>query len=383
MNRYAQDGVNIAQGDDVSSFAARICQNTWTHSKFVRIQDHADGHFRGPRTFTFQGLPADTTIDIAPDGIGTKVGLIVASHNTFFAGWDVLAMTCGDITRWGGLPLVFSSVLDVSTLGESDSTTRITICKLFRGLEIAARKLGVVLFKGETAELGAYVGSDDPQAEAKFNWAGFAIGAHSPQRLISGDTLQPGQILVALRENGFRSNGLSAVRKAFSLRYGSEWYRESRAMSDIYDAALPSTLYDPLLTSVNGWHNMSFKPVLKMHLITHITGGGIPSKLAEDVLFSRGLSAELTNLFEPPAIMQKCANWRDMSEEECYRVWNGGQGMLVAVDEIDVDQFLNLARSFGVMAQVCGRITQESKPVLSITSKFHGGQVLTYRPTKP
>ena len=83
---------------------------------------------------------------------------------------------------------------------------------------------------------------------------------------------------------------------------------------------------------------------MKVHAIIHLSGGAIKEKFAKDILFPKGLSARLDNLWEPPKIMRQCALWRNLSDEEFYETWNGGQGMLIVVDEKDVSFCLKRAR---------------------------------------
>lgn len=375
---YAQDGVNVAEGDDFSSFAAKVCKSTYGNSPFVEIKDFSHGHFRGPRGVKFVNLPADCYFDVAPDGIGTKVVIITAALSHHTAARDVLAMTCADISRWGGLPLLFSSVLDVATLGNEGDQTNLNFRKALTGLVEAADEQGIVLYKGETAELGACVGSDDPEAVTKFNWAGFAVGVYHDSRIINGDSLEPGQRVIALREHGFRSNGISSVRKALKLKFGDQWWNNPEAMGAIQAAARPSILYDKFLAFINGWLNPNFRKDFQIHSIVHVTGGGIKSKFAEDILFPRGLSADLTDLWDPPEIMRQCAEWRGMSEAECYEAWNGGQGMLIVVDEADVKPIIDIAgRVYGIEAKECGQITQWQHTAVALKSRF-GGEMLAY-----
>jgi phosphoribosylaminoimidazole (AIR) synthetase len=292
MDAYAKDGVNVAVGDSFSAFAARVCAET--SSPFITVKDWSKGHFRGPRSFKFKHLPNDVEFDIGADGIGTKVVVITEAMSHSQAAIDVLAMTCTDVTRWGGKPLMFSNVLDVATLGADGTATQ----KLFRdaiiGLAQAAKQQGILAYRGETAELGACVGSENPDAVTKFNWAGFALGAYDPKRVITGAKMRPGDIVVALQEKGFRSNGMSSVRAALRERFGEKWWENSDARPAIRAAARQSVIYDRFLTWANGWDDIpSFTPPFAMKCIAHISGGGIPSKFGEDILFRQGLSATL------------------------------------------------------------------------------------------
>lgn len=120
------------------------------------------------------------------------------------------------------------------------------------------------------------------------------------------------------------------------------------------------------------------QPKVKIHGIAHITGGGIPSKFFGDFLKPRGLSARLTDLWEPPKIMQNLAKWRGVSGKEAYEIWHGGQGALLIGDKADVGRVLDLASLWGVSARKAGVITQSKKPTLIIRSKFADDSTLVW-----
>ncbi len=377
---YAQDGVNVERGDDFSAFAGSICKGTWKNSQYVHVHDWGKGHFRGPKSVSFKGLPPDTQIDLAADGVGTKTIVTSEALTHLQAGYDIIAMPCADITRWGGLPLLFSNVLDVSTLGRRGSDTYRRFGELILSLRAAADSQGIVLYRGETAELGPCVSSENPDAVTLYNWAGFAVGAYHPKLMITGEKLEAGQVVMALKEYGFRGNGMSSVRgalrAAFGKGYDGKWWLNPYAKPWIRKAAAPCTLYDKFLATANGWFSQNFEPQVRVTCVSHISGGGIVGKFAEDALFPLGLSAELTDLFDPPEVMLKCAQWRGVAEEECYRVWHGGQGALVVLDEREAGKLHALGRSMGISAQLCGRILpSEGAPKLFIKSKFSGGRL--------
>ncbi len=376
MSLYQEDGVNIEAGDSFSGYAGKICRESFNNSPYVVVHDLSEGHFRGPRSYSFRDLPEGFTIDAAPDGIGTKVVLIDAAKSYQYAPQDVIAMNCGGITRFGGLPLVFINVLDVFSLDGHLGKTNEAFRQMIFGLGEIAKKQNLVLLRGETAELGKCVGSENVNAITKFNWAGTTIGAYHPDKVITGNDLKAGQVVVALREHGFRSNGISSVRKALQIHFGDNWFDNPNAESAILAAAKPSVLYDMFLSVMNGWYRKDGMRVIRMHCIFHLTGGSIKSKFAEDVLFPRGLSADLDDLWDPPEIMRLCAVWRGMTCEEIYSTWNGGQGVLVVVDSEQADMLIAFALEQQIEAKVCGRITQESSsPCVTVKSKFSGKSV--------
>jgi len=353
---------------------AKICRDSYDNSPYVKVFNLAKGDFRGPRGFTLQNLPDGYFMTAVCDGVGTKVVPIIASGKIKNTPEDVVAMTAMDITRYGGLPLIFMNILDVHSLGDSE---KIMYSKIMKGLGELVKKYSYVLLGGETAELGPCIGSEDSDAKLKFNLGGFMIGVYHPDRMIDGSSLDSGQIVIALKENGFRSNGFSSVRKAFRLKYGNNWFNNPKAKEDLLAATIPSVQYDRFLNYLNGWSSWTKKnPVIvKCHLISHLTGGGFETKFGE-VVKTAGFSADLDNLFYPPKIMQKCALWREMSEKECYSTWNGGQGALVVINKKDVNVFLKHAKQFGISAKVAGKIIPQLHYSVKINSRFGNSEIL-------
>ncbi|MFA5993427.1 MAG: AIR synthase-related protein [Parcubacteria group bacterium] len=377
-SKYKLDGVNIAAGDVFSRYCNEINKSTYGLSPYVSVADLSRGNFRGPKGFVFKHLPKGYLITGAMDGIGTKVTVIVASGKVVTSASNVIAMTAMDITRWGGLPLVFMNIFDARTFGEIDSETFKLCQEVMDGLKDIAHEHKYVLFNGESAELGLCVGSENPDAKLMFNWGGAMLGVYHPSKMILGDTLAPGQIVIALRDGG-RSNGYSTFRKSLAMKYGPEWWNNLDALEDIIACASPSAQYDRLLNTAHGWFSENpLQSLIKMDLIVHLSGGAFESKLGEDILKPLNLSAELDDLFEPPEIMKKCAQWRGMTPRECYKTWNGGQGAIVVVDECEVKAFLTMAKEFNVEAKRVGRITEKKEHTVLIKSKFGDGTLLPY-----
>lgn len=378
-DKYTEDGVNIDLGDAFSKYAGQIACESYTNSKFVSVVDYSNGHFRGPRGFTLIRLPNGCSQTLAPDGNGTKSIIIDAAGTFGDAAHDVVAMTGTDIVRYGGLPLVFTNVLDVQSLGKTmDSPSFLAAKALMQGLGEVARQEGFVILNGETAELSECVGPPAKNILA-FNWAGMMQGVYHRDKMILGDTLAPGQVIIALRDN-FRSNGMSSARAALAILHGPKWMKRLEPLDDVMAAATPSKPYCRMLSEAHGWYNAAnrFAPLVKIHLIAHLSGGGIDSKLGKDLLQTLGVSADLPDLYEPSEIMQKLAKARGMGEEECYRTFNGGQGALVVIDREDVETFFDIAAYYGVECKVAGKIVERQKYNVRVVSKFGSGKDLFY-----
>ncbi len=367
---YATDGVDVTEETAFSSFAGGVCRESYRNSPFVVVHDLSAGHFRGPRPVAFTGLPEGYLLEASSDGLGTKGVLIDAAKCHETAAYDLIAMTATDITRYGGLPLVLVNILDLGAVGVAGDAISATFKRLVAGLGKAAKEARVVVLKGETAQMGACVGSDIIGSQTRFNWGATMIGAYHTDKMVTGDTLAAGQKVIALRERGFRCNGISSVRKAFALHYGEKWWEEPAAQKDLAAAAAPSVLYDTFVTTIHGWFADNWQPEITLHAIVHLSGGGIKEKFGRDLVLGRGFSATLDDLWEPPAIMRACAGWRGMADEELYEAWNGGQGMLLVVDAADADTCVTRATDFGIEAKVCGTIERTRTPTLTIRSKL-------------
>ena len=376
---YSEDGVDVEEEASFSSFAGSICKASYQNSPFVEVHDLSGGSFRGPRPFTFKNLPEGYMIEASTDGIGTKGIIIDAAKTHHLAAYDLVAMTASDITRFGGVPLILINVFDTTSIGNKGDEVSETYKSAISGLGEVAKESKIVVLKGETAQMGVAIGSEIVDSKTKLNWSGTMIGAYHKDKMVTGESLAQGQVIIALKENGFRSNGISSVRKALKEKFGNGWWNNPEAKESIKLASAPSVLYDMYVNTLHGWFSEGFKPEINIHSIVHLSGGALKEKLAKDILFPKKLSAELFDLWEPPQIMKQCAEWRNITDEEFYEVWHGGQGMLLIIDEKDALLATKRASDFGISAKVVGKITKEEIPQVSIISKLNIGNKIIYK----
>ncbi len=375
---YSKDGVDVAEEALFSSFAGSVCKASYKNSPFIEIKDLSGGQFRGPRPFIFKNLPKGYFIETSSDGIGTKGIIIDAAKTHHLAAYDIIAMTASDITRFGGIPIAFINVFDTTSIGNGGDKVSRVYKSAIVGLGKVAKENKIVILKGETAQMGDAIGSEIKNSKTKLNWSGVMIGAYHKDKMITGKNLAPGQVIVALKEEGFRCNGISSMRKALREKFGKEWWKNPKAKQSIKQAAHPSVLYDRYVNTLHGWFNKNLKPEINIHGIVHLSGGAFQEKLAKDVLFPKKLSAELFDLWEPPKIMRECAEWRKITDGEFYEVWHGGQGMLLIIEEKDASYAIKRARDFGIKAKIAGKITKESIPQVLINSKLTPGKIIIY-----
>lgn len=359
-------------------FCRETFRGTHRNSPFVQVCDLLENNNLNIPGFALKSLPEGTVLTMAAGGIGTKTIPIVASGKFETAASDVLAMTAMNITRHGGIPLVFISNFDVKTLGECDSDLYKKCQAAVLGLKSLANKHEYVLIGASVEELGLCVGPNSKNTRLAFNWSGTMLGAYHPEKMIHGNTLAPGQFVVALRDN-FRTADFANMRRALHLGHGLNWAHKAAALDDIIAVTAPSVQYDRFLNCAHGWLSKnglsSLEPLIPVHLILPLSAGSLVRELGDKILAPRGLSADLWGLFAPSDIMRKCAKWLEYSDEECYAMWSGGQGALVVIDQEYVQDFIDLAGNFAVEAKVAGHISSARDYRVAIKSQFSGKNI--------
>jgi phosphoribosylformylglycinamidine cyclo-ligase len=271
------------------------------------------------------------------DGVGTKLKLAfeLGRHDT--VGIDLVAMSVNDILVQGAEPVFF---LDYFACGKLDVPVATDVVRgIARGCELA----GCALIGGETAEMpGMY-------ANGEYDLAGFAVGIVEKSRIIDGRAIAPGDAVLGLASSGAHSNGYSLVRKVLE-KAGRD------PASDFHGRPLADVLMEPTRIYV--------KPVLELLResspvrvkgLAHITGGGllenVPRVLPDTVRASLRRGAwTLPPLF---AWLQQQAG---IADEELYRVFNCGIGMVMVVSRADRDRARRLLEAGGETVYELGEI---------------------------
>ena len=289
------------------------------------------------------------------DGIGTKVEFAerMEKHDTM--AYDLLAMLCDDSVRYGAEPVAVSNILDASSLDKN------IISQLAKGMGKAAEEAGVAVVSGEIAELGKRVSG---YGRCSYNWGGTVLSIMKKEVAWGG--IKNGDAIVGFREKGFRSNGLSLVRKIMEKEFGSRWHREktgSRMLGSI--ALTPSTIYS----------RAALKTLDYAKGIAHITGGGIPGKLGR-ITGLKKCGADISDPFEPCPLMLLCQKAGNVSDKEAYRVWNMGQGMLIITDR--PEKALSAAAEHKINAKIVGEITGGGKIAIKSMGTFNKGEKLVF-----
>ena len=256
------------------------------------------------------------------DGVGTKLKLafFMDKHDT--VGIDCVAMCVNDIVCCGAKPQFF---LDYVAVGKNVPER---VAQIVSGVAEGCVEAGCALVGGETAEMPGFYPEDE------YDLAGFSVGVVDKSKILNKETMQEGDVLIALPSSGVHSNGFSLVRKVFQVEEGG--------LDRRYDD-LSRTLGETLLTPTR----IYVKPVLalleagvRIRSISHITGGGfyenIPRSLAE------GMTARIErSAVRVLPIFDIIAREGGIPERDMFNTFNMGVGMCLTVAAEDVDLALD------------------------------------------
>jgi len=265
------------------------------------------------------------------DGVGTKLKLAFQFHKHDTVGIDLVAMSANDVLVQGAEPLFF---LDYFACGKLDNKVAASVVKgIAEGCEMA----GCALVGGETAEMpGMY-------PEGEYDLAGFCVGVVEKDKILDGKGIVAGDVLLGLASSGPHSNGYSLVRKIIG---------EEHLASDLADSLMePTRIY--------------VKPILKLLTafpvkgLAHITGGGLVGNVPR--ILPKGTKAVISRQTWPrPQIFTWLQNTGNVAEEEMFRVFNCGIGMVVCVAADQVATAKMLLKREGELAYEIGRIEPSS-----------------------
>lgn len=351
---YADAGVDV----DVEAKAARILyeasKQTWVNRKdeFGEVVVPFDD-FAGLRFIRADKLPKGTVMYGGSDGVATKADFAERANRFDTLAFDLVAMVCDDAVIKGGEPILLKNVLDMNTLGKDESRLPY-IRELAEGLIAAAKEAGVVVINGELAQLNDRKGKMD---EFSVDWSADVTWFANESRLITGYDVSPGDVLVGLREEGVRCNGISLIRRVLKATYGDNWESKELNGQKLIDLALqPSKIYSGAVVDMFGGYDVSRAPKAVIHGAAHISGGGIYEKLGR-LLRASGNGAEIDDPFIPCDLMLHCQEIGGVSDYEAYRTWNMGQGMVIATP--NPEDVISVAKEHGIEARPIGKITKK------------------------
>lgn len=279
------------------------------------------------------------------DGCGTKVKLafVMDKHDTI--GIDAVAMCVNDIACSGGEPLFF---LDYIACGKNYPEKIATIVS---GVAEGCIQSECALVGGETAEHPGLMPEDD------YDLAGFAVGVVDKKDMITGENIKPGDVLIGMASSGVHSNGFSLVRKVFEMTKESlDTYYDELGTTLGEALIAPTRIYVKALKSIKN-AGVTIKGC------SHITGGGFYENIPR--MLPDGVAAKIQkDSYEIPPIFKLLAKTGGIEEQMMYNTYNMGLGMVIAVDEKDVDKTMEAIKATGDTPYVVGSVVAGDKGVI-------------------
>ena len=327
---YKSAGVDIEAGDALVERIKPFAKKTMRPGVLAGIGGFG-AMFEIPPGYTHPVLVSGT------DGVGTKLKLAIEWQMHAGVGIDLVAMSVNDILVQGAEPLYF---LDYFACGKLDIDTASTVIEgIAKGCELS----GCALIGGETAEM------PDMYPSGEYDLAGFAVGVVEKSKIITGQTIQEGDVVLGLASSGVHSNGFSLVRKIISHLKDQQQSLPTHLDGMEFKTALmtPTRIYVKNILEILKHHPVK--------ALAHITGGGLIENLPRVLPAQVGIELKRaswpqTELFE---WIQKSAQ---LDEVEMNRTFNNGIGMALVIDAANAQSCKDALLSLGEQVYEIGSV---------------------------
>ncbi len=310
ISAYAAAGVDINAGEKAVNLMKEAVQQTYTPAVLGGI-----GAFGGSLSVRDLSCEHDLVLVASTDGVGTKTMIAEAVGVYDTVGHDIVNHCVNDILVQGARPLVFLDYIAAARLNPQQIATIVSGCAQ------ACHAVGAVLIGGETAEMpGVY----HPGA---FDLVGTMVGWVDRDALIDGSHVQPGDVCLGIPSSGLHTNGFSLARKVFA---DVDW----GAVLPELDEPLAEVLLTPhraYLRDVEALWDAGVNP----KAMSHITGGAYIENLPR--VLPEGVAVEIdTAAWDVPPIFRVIQERGKVEEQEMFRVYNMGIGLVIILASDDV-----------------------------------------------
>jgi phosphoribosylformylglycinamidine cyclo-ligase len=336
MTTYREAGVDIDAGNEFVRRITPLVRSTFRPEVLTDL-----GGFGG--LFRFDAARyIEPVLVSGTDGVGTKlkIAFLMDRHDT--VGIDLVAMCVNDVAVSGAEPLFFLDYLATGKLAVPKAEA------IVKGIAEGCRQAGCALIGGETAEMPSFY------PEGEYDLAGFAVGVVDRPKIIDGRDIRPGDVLIGLASSGLHSNGYSLARRVL--------FEQGRLTVTSRVPGLDRPLGEVLLTPTR----IYAKQILGMAAsgairgIAHITGGGLTENLPR--IFPKGCGAVITRGSWPvPPIFAVLQKLGSISDDEMFRVFNMGIGLVLVVSSSASAEVMTRATELGERAYRIGEIREDTK----------------------
>ncbi len=335
---YKQAGVDIAAGNEAVERMKKHVKKTFRPEVLTEL-----GGFGG--LFGLDKSKYEEPVLVSgTDGVGTKLKLAFAMDKHDTIGIDAVAMCVNDIIVQGAEPLFFLDYLAVGKLVPEK------VEAIVKGISDGCVQSACALIGGETAEMpGMY-------SDGEYDIAGFVVGVVDKKKIIDGSTIQPGDVVLGLGSSGVHSNGFSLVRRLLLEQKG---YKLDQHIEEL-GGTLGHVLLEP--TKIYVKTILKLIETIGVKGMAHITGGGFLENIPR--VLPAGVNVEIEYgswpilpIFE---LMQRDGG---ISNNDMFRTFNMGIGMVIIVPAEHADEALRIANECGEKAYCLGIVTEGDRVV--------------------
>ncbi|HNV86187.1 MAG TPA: phosphoribosylformylglycinamidine cyclo-ligase [Candidatus Omnitrophota bacterium] len=323
---YAKAGVSVDRGNRLVKKIKSLAKRTMGRGVVGEI-----GTFSGCFDPSFLNL-SNPLLVATTDGVGTKLEIAqeLGKHDT--VGIDLVAMCVNDLICTGAKPVFF---LDYLACGKLDLKMSQSILK---GIAKGCEEAGCALIGGETAEM------PDFYREGQYDLAGFSVGLVERGKVVTGEKVREGDVILGIASSGFHSNGYSLLRKLFSKQE--------------LQGAWGKTLLRP--TRIYVWPVLSVMARTEVNGVAHVTGGAFYDKIAR--IIPRGLCASIDYKKWPiPPMFTEVRKRGKIKMSEMFRTFNMGIGMVLVLPQHGALHAREELSQFNLKSWVIGRIEKGAR----------------------
>lgn len=326
---YKDSGVDIKAGEELVNSIKDVVKETHNANVLSNI-----GGFGGLFSVNFSDMDNPVLVS-SVDGVGTK--LIVAFKAGVYdtVGQDLVNHCVNDIAVCGATPLFF---LDYFSTGKLDQQIGYDVIK---GFAKACKENGVALIGGETAEM------PDIYKQGEFDLAGTVVGVVDRDKLITGQNIKEGDLLIGFKSSGLHTNGYSLARKVLFSTYDINDKPEDLENSVGEELLMVHKSYLQLISKL--------KEVDGVNGFSHITGGGIVGNTKRILPEGLKLSIEWES-WERPAIFKLIQKTGNVPEDDMQATFNLGLGMIAVASEDALEEIKKISAAIGEDAIQIGKV---------------------------
>jgi phosphoribosylformylglycinamidine cyclo-ligase len=307
-------------------------------------------------------MGAGTGLAISADGVGTKVLIAQMMGKYDTVGIDCVAMNVNDLLCVGATPL---SMVDYLALQDPDPDL---VDNLAKGLAAGAQLANISIAGGEMAQLRDIMKGD--KEGLGFDLAGMAIGIVALDKIIIGQHIEEGDVVIGIESNGIHSNGFSLARRIF--------FEEHKYPIDATFPSLAHALGQELIRPTH----------IYVREILEILNQGIPVKalihITSDGLLNltrvqSKVSYVIEHLPPIPPIFSLLQDLGHIADEEMFQVYNMGIGFCVIVPAHETERVVSIIRAHQKAAYRIGYATVDQRQQVVIQAKKLIGQGKRFR----